>query len=28
LSGKVFFSVALFAFSFFIPNIVKRIKGE
>ncbi len=28
LSGKVFFSVALFAFSFFIPKIVKRIKGE
>lgn len=28
LSGKVLFSVALFAFSFFIPKIVKAIKGE
>ena len=28
LSFKVFFSIALFAFSFFIPKIIKRIKGE
>jgi uncharacterized membrane protein YdjX (TVP38/TMEM64 family) len=28
LSGKVFFSVALFVFSFFIPKIIKKIKGE
>lgn len=28
LSFKVFFSVALFAFSFFIPTIIKKIKGE
>lgn len=28
LSGKVLFSVALFVFSFFIPGIIKRIKGE
>ena len=28
LSGKVIFSVALFAFSFFIPKIVRKIKGE
>jgi uncharacterized membrane protein YdjX (TVP38/TMEM64 family) len=28
LSPKVFFSVALFVFSFFIPRIIKRIKGE
>ncbi len=28
LSLKVFFSVALFAFSFFIPTIIKKIKGE
>ena len=28
LSGKVFFSVALFVFSFFIPRIIKKIKGE
>lgn len=28
LSGKVLFSVALFVFSFFIPRIIKRIKGE
>ena len=28
LSLKVFFSVALFVFSFFIPKIVKKIKGE
>ena len=28
LSFKVFFSVGLFVFSFFIPNIIKRIKGE
>ncbi|MBI5342672.1 MAG: TVP38/TMEM64 family protein [Deltaproteobacteria bacterium] len=28
LSGKVIFSVALFVFSFFIPRIIKKIKGE
>ncbi|HWS16078.1 MAG TPA: TVP38/TMEM64 family protein [Candidatus Methylomirabilis sp.] len=28
LSLKVFFSVALFVFSFFIPKIIKKIKGE
>jgi uncharacterized membrane protein YdjX (TVP38/TMEM64 family) len=28
LSGKVVFSVALFVFSFFIPKIIKKIKGE
>jgi uncharacterized membrane protein YdjX (TVP38/TMEM64 family) len=28
LSIKVFFSLALFAFSFFIPKIIKKIKGE
>jgi uncharacterized membrane protein YdjX (TVP38/TMEM64 family) len=28
LSFKVFFSLALFAFSFFIPKIIKRFKGE
>ena len=28
VSFKVFFSLALFVFSFFIPKIVKRIKGE
>lgn len=28
LSGKVIFSVALFVFSFFIPKIIKKIKGE
>jgi uncharacterized membrane protein YdjX (TVP38/TMEM64 family) len=28
LSFKVFFSVGLFIFSFFIPKIIKRIKGE
>jgi len=28
LSGKVAFSVALFLFSFFIPKIIKKIKGE
>jgi uncharacterized membrane protein YdjX (TVP38/TMEM64 family) len=28
LSPKVFFSVALFVFSFFIPRIIKKIKGE
>jgi len=28
LSGKVLFSVVLFVFSFFIPGIIKRIKGE
>ena len=28
LSGKVFFSVALFVFSFFIPRILRKIKGE
>ena len=28
ISFKVFFSIALFAFSFFIPKILKKIKGE
>ncbi|HEX2719822.1 MAG TPA: TVP38/TMEM64 family protein [Candidatus Deferrimicrobium sp.] len=28
LSLKVFFSVALFVFSFFLPKIIKKIKGE
>jgi uncharacterized membrane protein YdjX (TVP38/TMEM64 family) len=28
LSGKVLFSVVLFVFSFFIPKIIKKIKGE
>jgi uncharacterized membrane protein YdjX (TVP38/TMEM64 family) len=28
ISFKVFFSIALFIFSFFIPKIVKKIKGE
>src|SRR4030067_7567 len=28
LSPKVIFSVALFVFSFFIPKIIKKIKGE
>ena len=28
LSFKVFFSVGLFVFSFFIPKIIKKIKGE
>ncbi len=28
LSFKVFFSIALFVFSFFIPKIIKKIKGE
>jgi uncharacterized membrane protein YdjX (TVP38/TMEM64 family) len=28
ISFKVFFSLALFVFSFFIPKIVKRMKGE
>ena len=28
LSFKVFLSVALFVFSFFIPKIIKKIKGE
>jgi uncharacterized membrane protein YdjX (TVP38/TMEM64 family) len=28
ISIKVFFSLGLFAFSFFIPKIIKRIKGE
>jgi len=28
LSGKVALSVALFVFSFFIPKIIKKIKGE
>lgn len=28
ISFKVFFSVGLFLFSFFIPKIIKRIKGE
>jgi uncharacterized membrane protein YdjX (TVP38/TMEM64 family) len=28
ISFKVFFSVGLFVFSFFIPKIIKRIKGE
>ncbi len=28
LSFKVIFSVALFVFSFFIPKIIKKLKGE
>jgi uncharacterized membrane protein YdjX (TVP38/TMEM64 family) len=28
LSFKVFFSIALFVFSFFIPKIIKKIRGE
>ena len=28
ISFKVFFSVALFVFSFFIPKIIRKIKGE
>ena len=28
ISFKVFFSIALFVFSFFIPKIIKRVKGE
>ncbi|MEE8540647.1 MAG: TVP38/TMEM64 family protein [Desulfobacterales bacterium] len=28
ISFKVFFSIGLFAFSFFIPKIIKQIKGE
>ncbi|MGB3097582.1 MAG: VTT domain-containing protein, partial [Candidatus Deferrimicrobiaceae bacterium] len=28
LSPKVLFSVALFVFSFFIPKIIKKFKGE
>ena len=28
LSGKVIFSVGLFVFSFFIPKIIQKIKGE
>ena len=28
LSFKVFFSVGLFVFSFFIPRIIKKVKGE
>ena len=28
VSFKVFGSIALFIFSFFIPNIIKKIKGE
>jgi uncharacterized membrane protein YdjX (TVP38/TMEM64 family) len=28
LSFKVFFSIALFFFSFFIPRIIKRVKGD
>jgi len=28
LSAKVFFSVALFVFSFFIPKLIKKIRGE
>lgn len=28
VSFKVFFSLGLFAFSFFIPKIIKKIKGE
>ena len=28
ISFKVFFSIGLFIFSFFIPKIIKRIKGE
>lgn len=28
MSFKVFFSLALFGFSFFIPNIIKKVRGE
>jgi len=28
ISFKVFFSIGLFVFSFFIPRIIKRVKGE
>jgi uncharacterized membrane protein YdjX (TVP38/TMEM64 family) len=28
ISFKVFFSIGLFVFSFFIPKIIKKIKGE
>ena len=28
VSGRVFFSVVLFIFSFFIPKIIKKIKKE
>ena len=28
VSFKVFFSISLFVFSFFIPKIIKRIKGD
>jgi len=28
ISFKVFFSIAMFIFSFFIPKIIKKIKGE
>jgi len=28
ISFKVFFSIGLFIFSFFIPKIIKRVKGE
>jgi uncharacterized membrane protein YdjX (TVP38/TMEM64 family) len=28
VSFKVFFSVALFGFSFFIPRIIRKVKGE
>ncbi len=28
VSFKIFFSIALFIFSFFIPKIIKKIKGE
>lgn len=28
ISFKVFFSIALFVFSFFIPKIIKKLKGE
>jgi uncharacterized membrane protein YdjX (TVP38/TMEM64 family) len=28
ISFKVFFSVGLFIFSFFIPKIIKKIRGE
>jgi uncharacterized membrane protein YdjX (TVP38/TMEM64 family) len=28
ISLKVFFSIALFIFSFFIPKIIKKIKGD
>jgi hypothetical protein len=28
VSFKVFFSIALFVFSFFIPKLIKKFKGE